>query len=729
MSHKIEYRNIELSDSDIVSGNVILRHATAGDTLAVDVLDFQIWSDAGGAEFDADFLTADGKELITSDSLTFRCLDFKDYIDFVPGDTLTYYFDDKLISKFYISNVKRIGRYLYDFDCVSAIGYLENSMHFGGFYSGTLLSTILAEILSGITYTVDNIVGNIKIYGWLPYASKRDNLQQLTIATNLAIKNNSDGSLQVTALNSQSKGTFDNRRFAIGGDVDVKRPCTAVTVMEHYFSAGTEAIELYNDSFFTEEIILFPEPAHTLTITGGTILASGANYAKVQGSGTVYLTGKKYNHNIKRITEGVISGSKDDNIINVQDATLITSLNSKAVARKLYEVYSLKNTIKGDVLFGDERAGDVVSVINPYTLDQETAFAKKLDITMGGLLKASGEFLSGYLPSGAITGYQHRVVLTSGTSWNKPEGVTEYRAIIIGGGQGGQAGFNGEPGEDGGRFPQRSSPLPSGYNEPDIFAANGKAGDGGAGGAAGIGGKILDIGAISATSGAAAINISIGAGGAGGASNGAAGNSGGNSVFGPYSSANGAVMDYGYVDIMTAGVFAVSGFPGFKGQKGVGKDNLVVPYASSHTQIAYAGSGFTTKVGWTGHAAWLGTKLTFAWYGGGGVYGHSIAGCPGGSSYNSMGGDSYGADWDDNNGYGFLDGGAGGAGADGGLSLNATVYGSGGYGGHGGGGGGGGGAAANYFSGEQYEWQGSGGQGGAGGAGGNGRQGCIIIYY
>lgn len=105
--NKIIYRNLELNNSDLVSGNVVLQHATAGDTLAVDTLDFRVWTDTGGAEFDSDFILADGQDLTTSDSMTLRCLIHQSFSDFVPGETLTYYFGEMLISKFYIENVNR----------------------------------------------------------------------------------------------------------------------------------------------------------------------------------------------------------------------------------------------------------------------------------------------------------------------------------------------------------------------------------------------------------------------------------------------------------------------------------------------------------------------------------------------------------------------------------------------------------------------------------------------
>lgn len=726
--NKIVYRNLTLEAKDLISGNCITNHAMTGESLVADTLDFKMWTDTGKARLDGDFITADGNILITKDSWTFRCLIEEELTNFIPGEPVYYFYDNVLINKFYLQDVKRVGRYIYDFSCISAIGILENSVHYGGIYNGTLLSVVLTELLDGIPYSADSIVGNIKIYGWLPYASKRDNLQQITIATALAIKTKIDGTLHITALSSENKGTFGINRAIIGGSVEVGTPCTAVQVTEHYFQTSTDEITMYNDSFFTQETIIFSEPVHSLTITGGTIVSSNANHAVVQGSGLVNLKGKKYLHNTKKITVGTITNTSKDNIINVADATLITSLNSKAVADKLYEVFSKSKYIKNQVINGTEKPGDVVTIINPYTLQNESAYLKKTDIAMSTLLTADAEFLSEYAPSGVITGYKNRVVLTAGTSWTVPADVTEIRAVLIGGGQGGQAGYNGAPGMRGEEFPQLDYHLEVDDDSPGILSSNGTAGEGGNGGAAGAGGKIVDTGPLTVTPGTS-IPVSIGAAGIGGLSNGAVGTLGENTIFNAFSSSNGQVSNTGYVDIMTAAVYGIAGYGGFKGQKGVGKDNLPPTSATTRIEQIYESNGFTTLIRKTGTFVLYEPLYMLVWYGVTGNWSHAIAGGPGGSTYNSYGGGSQGADWDDNNGKGFLDGGYGGNGADGGSSKSATIYGGGGYGGHGGGGGGGGGAASNYFSGDNYYMEGSGGTGGAGGPGGNGRSGCIIIYY
>ena len=752
MSNEIIYRKNSITNADIVTGNCLLSHAMTGDTLAADTLDFRVWSDTGlgkvDADFftadektittqdgkvfrcfvekvDADFFTADEKTITTQDGKVFRCLVEKDLTDFVAGDSVEYKRDGKLVGKFYLRNVKRSYKF-YDFTCISAIGILDDTLHYGGIYTGQTVAEVAAEILEGLPYEIDPIVGDIKLYGWLPIDTKRNNLQQITIATAIAVKTKPDGTLLLTALSNDIKGNIGAGRMAIGGNVAVETPYSAVQVSEHYYQEIADEIVLFSESSVKTEFLKFNEPVHDLTVTGGTLIEWGANYAIVECNGFTEVKAKKYLHTTRTVTIGTIEGLPSDKIYSVNNATLINSLNSSGVAQKLYEAYTKPTTIQSNIFFGNERAGDVVKVINPHTQELEDAFLKKQDLSISNLLLANSDFIVGFTPSGAVMGYKNRVLLTAGSSWQVPAGVTEIRAILIGGGSGGDGGENGEPGTKGGKFPNLGRALTD--NDSIYFYAqyNGDGGKGGAGGQPGDPGKVLDTGPLSVTPGET-LPLSIGSAGTGGDA-GQSGGAGGNTTFAGLSSANGQVMPLGYVDILTGDRFASKMFPGVSGQDGAGKNNLDLQ------NVGGAIWAYINQEGWSGqklYSGYLGSKppgyAGYWWRWGSSTYAYSIGGHGGGGAYGNVA-NRYGEDGgsaDDTVPNQVIHGGDGGDGSDGGPSKNGVAYGDGGYGGHGGGGGG---AAGNYYYANQ-EWPGSGGAGGAGGKGGDGKQGCIIIYY
>lgn len=726
MSNEIIYRKNSITNADIVTGNCFLSHAMTGETLASDTLDFRVWSDTGLGRVDADFIDSDGKTILTSDGKVFRSMVDEDYTEFVPGSSLEYKRDGKLVSKFFLRDVKRAGKYMYDFSCVSAIGVLGDTMHYGGIYTGQTVATVAGEILEGLPYEIDPIVGDIELYGWLPFDTKRNNLQQITIATAIAVRTKPDGSLLLTALSNDIKGSIGADRMSIGGNVAVDTPYSAVQVTEHYYQALDEEIILFSDSSVKTEFLKFNEPIHDISATGGTILESGANYAIVECNGFTEVKAKKYLHTTRTVTVGAVEGLPSDKIYSVNNATLITSLNSSGVAQKLYEAYTKPKTIQADVFYGSEKAGDVVNVINPYSQDIESAFLKKQDINISNKLLANSDYLVDYTPSGAVTGYKNRVLITAGSSWKVPAGVKEIRAVLIGGGDGGYGGENGEPGERGGKVANIGREFKESDTMQFFGQWNGNGGVAGKGGEPGNPGKVLDTGAITVTPGET-ISLSIGLGGAGGGAE-QPGNTGGHTTFRGISSANGRVIPQGYVDIVTSARYASRMFAGVKGQDGAGKNNLDLQDDWGEIRSTLSAEGWTDSPRWTG---WMGDDGSgYPWYWwrwGSSTYAYSIGGHGGGASYTELkGGSGEGAD--DNEPNQTISGGNAGKGADAGASKNGATYGDGGYGGHGGGGGGGGGAAANYYYTGQ-EWPGSGGPGGKGGPGGNGGQGCIIIYY
>jgi hypothetical protein len=720
----IVYRKNQITNADLVAGscNCFLSHAMAGETLAADTFDFRVRSKTGLGKVDADFVTADDEIFMTADNLQFRCFVEKDLTDFVAGDTVEYIRDGKLIGKFYLQNVKRVGK-SYDFTCISAIGILEQTWHYGGIYTGQTVAEVAAEILEGLPYEIDPIVGDIKLYGWLPIDKKRNNLQQITIATASAVRLKPDGTLLLTALSNDIKGTVGAGRMAIGGNVAVDTPYSAVQVSEHYYQEIDDEIVLFSESSVKTESLEFTEPVHDLTVTGGTLIEWGANYAIVECNGFTEVKAKKYLHTTRTVTIGTVEGLPSDKIYTVNDVTLINSLNSSGVAQKLYEAYTKPTTIQASVFWGNERAGDVVKVINPHTQELEDAFLKKQDLSISNLLLANSDFIVDFTPSGAVTGYKNRVLLTAGSSWQVPAGVTEIRAVLIGGGDGGQAGFNGVEGGEGSQMPiTKTQVYPETYFHNEMESWNGDGGDGGAGGQGGDGGKVFDTGAIAVTPGTP-INLSIGQSGKGGASNGAEGTTGNATTFLGYSSADGESKPNGYVDILTGDVFALPGIAGFDGAKGRGKNNLG-EYNNSLMPVEFSAVGWETKIR---YCPVMGTTLRWrvGWDSSVERATYAISGSGGGASYSADGGQ--GSDGYFSNG---VHGGDGGPGADGGPSKDAVVYGGGGYGGHGGGGGGGGGGAIQpRVPNWPYQTFGAGGPGGKGGAGGDGKQGCIIIYY
>lgn len=738
MINKLTY-NGSTYDSQITANaaRLIMRHGMVGEELAIDELQIPITlgnpirvicSDQGAGDF---ILTSDGYIVCTSDGVV---------PEFLPNTPGQYYFNDTLVSKQYLQELRRTGLNDWLMYFNSAIKLLDNSDHVGGLYTGQTVGTILPDIMGDIAYTVDDDVAAVQIYSWLPYDKRRNNLQKLLMAGGAHIRNAADGTLRITTLTSTPTGTFDESRVFIGGSITSNNPATAVQVIEHNFLESEDETTLYENSTVSEETITFNEPIHDLVITNGTIISSGVNYCTFLGAGAVTITGKTYVHVQRVVTHGIGS-----NVKKVQDNTLISPNNAPAVAERLYNFLSVAKTIKQEVVFGTERPGDVVNVLHPYTRESVSATVKNMDIELGQTeSRANTEFLVGYEPSGIIPGFEHYAVLTGTGTWEVPEGVTTIRVIAadpglqgetgkIGesgstyaGGVGGDAGLGGAGGKIfeinltvtpgttksyscgehtifDGLSAELGRSYPYGYYEPKSVLTIGAKGanglDGGAGsGSAGTGPSITK-GATTYNAGANGFSDSLGGvtaygGYGGGAASAGNGGSGGN---GTVTQSGGYYLTFSaYAGSSTS---PVTGKPGYT-------------YATGSNYI-YASGAFdvtlTTTSSPIGHGnVYIGSGTSITHYRNhdniGNLLGYiqsrtiSVTGSP--LAYTQRGG-------------------SGGNGAAGGTGADATNYGAGGTGGDGGGGGG---QSRGYTDG----YPGAGGAGGLGGAGGDG---VIIVYY
>ncbi|WP_027399859.1 glycine-rich domain-containing protein [Anaerovorax odorimutans] len=592
---------------------------------------------------------------------------------------ITVYRNGEVMGVFFNGTIKEAGINLYSIYAESYITLLDYDYHFGGMYTGQTTGDIISSIMGDIPYTINEGVAAIKMYGYLPYATKRENLQQVLIATGAAIERNTDGTINFTVLDSTNKGTFGAERTFESGKTTEDTQITAVQVTEHAYTPITEEITLLKESFTDIRTTIFQEPAHNLVCTNGTILASGVNYAKIQGSGNVTLTGQKYQHVTKIVTKGTVTDTPEDKTYTVTNATLITAMNSSFVAKRLYYYARCNKTVSQDVLIEQERTGNMVQTIHPYSTEYLSAAIQSLDFNLSNTMRAATEFLVDYVPLGITEGYKNRVVVTASGNWTVPNGVIEIRAVLIGGGSGGIAGANGGSGSRG-----------TNTSSPGIGAS----GSGGKGGVGGSGGKIFDT-TIEVTPGQTIAAV-IGAGGA-------AGQNGTATTFGAATSNSGAAGEY--IDTMTAERYATTGDSGIDGKKGNNQEYLVYD-----GEVYWSG-----KNGYDNSMRVNGTKIVG--FGGGG----------GGPAAGSNGGRGLDGSVEYNSGDGYASGGNGARGANAINGKNATVYGGGGNGGNGGGGGGGGGDC--YHPESQYAWPGSGGSGGSGSSGGSGAQGCVIIYY
>mgnify|MGYP004692260793 FL=1 len=497
----------------------------------------------------------------------------------LPNNTpIIVYRGGEIKARFVSSGVSRIGPVTYQLTGRSPMGALTGMVHTGGIYTGQTVEEVVKEICGNIPSLIKSVYAGVKLYGWLPYAdgkerSARDNLSQVLFAIGAYLRTDLNGVLRIEPLWDGTASLIDVDRSYTGGTVKYDSPISAVTVTEHQYVAGTEVKELFSGTAQNGDIITFSEPMHSLSATGFTILESGANYAKIS-VGTGALTGKAYIHNTRLITQPVTAGAVE-NIKSVTDATLVSLVNSYAVAKRLADYYRCRETITNDIVSGHEKPGHVVSVYHPYDKKMVSACIQSLDTTMSATLKSSMKALVGFTPAQPESAeyFDERVVLTGSGEWQVPENVTAITAVLIGGAQGGHCGHGGNPAEAKTESYTETILGSLLQHNTDKWALGGK---GGKGGDPGSGGKILQ--ATFDVKPAQKFSFACGVGGLGAAFDAnnwantpdTPGAEGTKTTFGSLNSDSGSVSEIGYTDPVTGEVFAAKGEQGIAGGDGAG---------------------------------------------------------------------------------------------------------------------------------------------------------------
>lgn len=679
-------------------------------------------------------LIADSLEPNTLNA-TVRCSD-SSILEFEQDTRLTYVHSTDLPAYFYIQDITRTGPDEYAISAMSAIGRLiHGEQHYGGIYTGQTVGQVIPEICGPVPCVVKTNLQDVQIYGWLPIASRRDNLAQVLFAVGAWIRDDLDGVLHIERLWDGYTANITQAQIYQGPSMSYGAKVTQVVVTEHQYVQGGEEVTLFEGQSQQGDIITFSEPAYNLRASGFSILESNANYAKITaGNGT--LIGSAYIHNTRQVSADV-SQAAEPNVVTVSDATLVSLVNSSDVAQRLAQYYACLATFDGDILPGQQLDGNVVGIYDPFDRQMVQACLKSLDIKISGTLKATVSALVGFKPPQVDDSQtlDERIVLTGSGTYQIPAGTTLIRYVLISGAQGGHCG---QKGGDVGTSPSVSWSDPTwGDQYRGCGLADG--GVGGEGGAPGAGARILE-GTLD-ISDIASIPYSCGLGGLGAAydpddPDGAAGS---DTELGAATTAGAQAPDDGYTDPITGEKYGGIGDQGIPGGKGAGKAAEVTTVDDETVQLFDPAESVTDEDGNTWSGGLTETEADAPdrvamemrendgariWYsrglGAGAAAGANGSG-PGPEASVSVRSSSIVA--------------TAASGLDGATPAltpkKPAQYGKGGRGGYGGGGASSGGLAIGSTDSSDYTVSitaGTGGLGGNGGPGGPGGDGCIILY-
>ena len=339
---------IDFFDDEIIESSVIEEISINGEELPINILDVSIL-----AKSDIDPM-------------------------FIRTRPLKVVKDNELIGTFFINTTEYED--IYKINAVDYIGMLEYTTYLGGMYNGVSANTLIAEILGDIPYELDDAYNSSTIIGYLAIQTKRQALQQIAFVLGAVIDCSRENKIII-----KPKNTVLN--YELGNDKILKKKqsigaiVTKISVVEHNYKLQSEATQIYEGSATNPTTILFSGAFSNLSITGGSIITSGTNYAIVQGS-NVSLTGYAYEDSTKTVSKlNPNTSSTDLENEKIYDSTLISSNNSETILNNL--IFNQKYyTI--ELLKGNEKIDDIVKVGNEnlkitrieYNIENKNSTAK-----------------------------------------------------------------------------------------------------------------------------------------------------------------------------------------------------------------------------------------------------------------------------------------------------------------------------------------------------------------
>lgn len=297
---------------------------------------------------------------------------------------------------FYLDDWSNEDDTLADFTAIDTIGLLDGSPFDGGVYD-THVASLAAEILSGYPYTLDSVLGEERIQGYIPAGTRREALQQLAFAIGAVVDCSRGEIIRIVPAPQRASGLIGtDRRLQDGSKVTLLALVTAVSVTAHRYIPGEASEELYKDTLEPGTYrVTFDAPAvaDSLAVRGAELSERGVNHCTltVSKAAEVCVTGRKYSDSatVLRREASNLPSNAQGNEVSVPDATLVSPDRAAAVAARVLDYYAQRYEQTFRMVAGDEKLADRL-IVESFGGEMVRGVVTKLefDLTDGFLADA-----------------------------------------------------------------------------------------------------------------------------------------------------------------------------------------------------------------------------------------------------------------------------------------------------------------------------------------------------
>lgn len=262
---------------------------------------------------------------------------------FQAKQPLSVYFNGELKATTFVKKSTRKSKRLWSIQSEDYIGLLDSIPYYGGIYTNKNAVELLTDIftVAKVPYSIDDVFADATVTGYIPFTTCRDALMQVAFAIQAVVDTSDSEVVKVFTLEDDVKQTVPLNRIMQGQNFADEETVTGVEVAVHSYKPITETIDVYDasESGTGQNIFVkFSEPLHDLTITNGTIVSRGTNYAVINANANCILQGQQYEHTTqtRRKNNLVVLASDIEKIVAIDNATLVSQYNIDNVIEKCY---------------------------------------------------------------------------------------------------------------------------------------------------------------------------------------------------------------------------------------------------------------------------------------------------------------------------------------------------------------------------------------------------------
>jgi len=296
------------------------------------------------------------------------------------------------MGKFYLDTWKNPSAAIADFEAYDAMGLFDTITYkTSSMWSGVAAGTVFAGIFAAAgwtEYSIETGIASELVSGYIPVVTVREALHQLCFALRCSCMPNREGVIEIRRLPSSSAAKAIEKSQKFGSQsITQNSLVNSVAVTAYAFTAAASSSQLYSTTLAAGSYeIIFSQPATGLTISGGTITASGINYARitVPAAGTVTISGYAYEAS-EAVYTYEASGLTDNtrSQATVDGIYLVSGNKAVALAQFLYEDYRRRIVQSFSLALEDEKVGDNANV-DTMLGTRKSGVITKLDINLTG---------------------------------------------------------------------------------------------------------------------------------------------------------------------------------------------------------------------------------------------------------------------------------------------------------------------------------------------------------